>query len=165
MPETIACSQCGSPLRLPEAYIGREVRCPSCQETFTARLPDEPRERLPASYPDLQDNDDEEEARLKRRRRAYEQARRARERVQPHRGGTVLALGVISLCLCCIPAISLGLGIGAVVMGSRDLARIRNGAMDPAGRGRTRAGVVCGILGPILTIIFVAMFIVFAQLP
>jgi uncharacterized Zn finger protein (UPF0148 family) len=175
MPETIACARCGSPLRLPEAFIGKEVRCPACQQTFTAQIPveapsplavrAEPRDerRDPAArYPDLRD-DEEEEARLARRRRAYEEARRARERVQPHRGGTVLALGIVSICLCCIPQISLALGVAAVVMGSIDLARMRKGATDPAGRALTTAGLVCGILSPALTVIVLGSLIVLAQ--
>jgi hypothetical protein len=39
MPETIRCLHCDVPLRLPEHFIGKEVRCPSCQKAFTARLP------------------------------------------------------------------------------------------------------------------------------
>ena len=89
---------------------------------------------------------------------AFDEARRAHVRVLPHRGGTVLSLGIVSLCLFFVPAIALALGIGAVVMGNIDLAKMRKGDMDPGGRGLTRAGVVCGILGPLLTISAVALF-------
>src|SRR5438309_11724356 len=52
MPETIKCVHCEAPLRLPEQFIGQEVRCPSCQKTFTARLPPEPPPRSrPAPVP------------------------------------------------------------------------------------------------------------------
>jgi len=39
MPETIRCTHCDVPLKLPEQFIGKDVRCPSCQKAFTARLP------------------------------------------------------------------------------------------------------------------------------
>src|SRR5579862_3003292 len=42
MPETIQCVYCNSPLRLPEQFIGQEVRCPSCNKSFTAQLPTAP---------------------------------------------------------------------------------------------------------------------------
>jgi hypothetical protein len=165
MPEMIKCARCGAPLRLPEEFFGREVRCPSCQETFTANLPaqavappmplDEPRER-PSPYPDPRDDeDDEEAARRARRRRAYDEARRYGERVEPHRGGTILGMGIASLCLFCIPALALALGIAAAVMAHNDLAKMRDGRMDPAGHGKTVAGQICGIIGPILAVLVI----------
>jgi predicted Zn finger-like uncharacterized protein len=37
MPLVIRCEHCQAPLRLPDEYVGQEVRCPSCQTTFVAR--------------------------------------------------------------------------------------------------------------------------------
>ncbi len=56
MAETIKCVHCGSPLRLPEQFIGQEVRCPSCQKTFTAQLPSAP---PPPAQPPRAEPDDE----------------------------------------------------------------------------------------------------------
>ena len=61
--------------------------------------------------------------------------------VRPHRGGTVLALGIVGL-LCCAP-----LALAAWLMGSQDLSDMRAGWMDRSGYGSTQAGMICGIVG------------------
>lgn len=68
-----------------------------------------------------------------------------RRRLKPHRGGTILTLGILSLVFHCIP-----MGIIAWVMGHTDLAAIRGGEMDRTGEGSTRAGMICGIISSIL---------------
>jgi hypothetical protein len=74
---------------------------------------------------------------------------------EPHRGPTVLLLGIGSLVmpfLCIAPAvIGLPLGIVAWVMGQRDLRRMNRGEVDDEGRGSTQGGMVCGIIGTILS--------------
>jgi hypothetical protein len=62
--------------------------------------------------------------------------------LRPHRGGTVLALGILSLIA---GLFFLPLGIVAWVMGSRDLKRMNEGQVDPAGRSLTQIGRVFGI--------------------
>ncbi|MGL4551826.1 MAG: MJ0042-type zinc finger domain-containing protein [Gemmataceae bacterium] len=81
--------------------------------------------------------------------------RRARRDTDPHRGGTVLLLGVLSLVTPFFVCPTLGLatlagtvlGLIAWVMGAADLAKMRAGAMDPDGEGNTRGGYVCGVIG------------------
>ncbi len=63
--------------------------------------------------------------------------------VKPHRGSAVLVLGILSLVMPC----TLVLGIIAWVMGTNDLREMNQGLMDPAGRGLTNAGRICGIIG------------------
>lgn len=96
--------------------------------------------------------------------RPWEQPHRAiRRDCEPHRGGLVLTFGIISVCLgpigmvppCCyinilFSGIGLGLGIAAIVMGKNDLAKMRQGVMDPQGQGTTQAGWICGIVGTVL---------------
>lgn len=65
----------------------------------------------------------------------------------PHRGTTILVLGILGLVLCA------PLGVFAWVMGKGDLAKIDAGAMDPAGRGTTQAGMILGIIGTISLIV------------
>lgn len=67
--------------------------------------------------------------------------------MQPHRGTTILVLGILSIVLCFI------CGIFAWVMGNKDLAAMDAGQMDPEGRGNTNAGRICGIIGTIIGIL------------
>jgi hypothetical protein len=87
----------------------------------------------------------------------------ARRDCAPHRGNTVLVLGIVSLT--CI-MLSLGipvipslvgapLGIAAWWMGQVDLRRMKAQAMDPSGKGVTQAGWICGIVGSILNALMV----------
>ena len=63
----------------------------------------------------------------------------------PHRGAMVLTFGILSIA-CCFP-----FGIAAWIIGNDDLKKIDAGMMDPAGRGITNAGKICGMVGVILT--------------
>jgi hypothetical protein len=64
--------------------------------------------------------------------------------MKPHRGTVILVLGILGIVVCA------PLGIAAWVMGSGDLKEMDAGTMDPAGRGNTQAGKICGIIGTIL---------------
>lgn len=83
------------------------------------------------------------------------------EPLKPHRGGSILTLGIIGVVgpivmspvasvpggnfiaaffiICCYV-----LGIIALVMGNKDLREMDAGIMDPSGRGLTKAGRICG---------------------
>jgi hypothetical protein len=78
--------------------------------------------------------------------------------MKPHRGTVILVLGILGLIICG------PLGIAAWVMGSSDLKEIDAGTMDPAGRGTTQAGKICGIIGTILMIIGVIVGILIVAL-
>jgi hypothetical protein len=89
------------------------------------------------------------------------EGRGVRRDSEPHRGQTVITLGVIS-AVCggiamvgCSPlsVFGLGLGIPAWVMGQRDLKKMRAGVMDARGEAQTRSGWICGIVGTILSIL------------
>ena len=67
--------------------------------------------------------------------------------LEPHRGSTILVLGVLCLLFCGIFT-----GIPAWVMGKGDLEKIRVGSMDPAGKGSTNAGMVCGMISCIISL-------------
>jgi hypothetical protein len=66
----------------------------------------------------------------------------------------ILVLGILGLVLCGF------LGIAAWVMGSADLKEMDAGQMDPAGRGNTNAGRICGIIASILMALGVIIGIV-----
>ena len=65
----------------------------------------------------------------------------------PHRGVTILVLGIIGLLLCQF------LGIPAWIMGKGDLERIDRGEMDPEGRSLTQVGMILGMISVGLLII------------
>ncbi len=84
-----------------------------------------------------------------------------------HRGGLILALGLLSfvLCLFCLIA-GLASGIAAWVMGVSDLKQMRNGRMDPSGEGLTRAGMILGIIMCVLVAVgFVCVVVIIALNP
>ena len=78
--------------------------------------------------------------------------------MKPHRGTLILVLGILGLVVCG------PLGIAAWVMGSGDLKEIDAGTMDPAGRGTTQAGKICGMIATILMIVAVIVGILFVTL-
>lgn len=65
----------------------------------------------------------------------------------PHRGVLILVLGILGIACCVI------CGIIAWAMGSSDLKQMDTGLRDPAGRGLTQAGKICGIVSVILAIV------------
>ena len=69
------------------------------------------------------------------------------QQMAPHRGTLILVLGILGI-FCCIIC-----GIIAWVLGNTDLREMDAGRMDPAGRGLTQAGKICGIVGIILTVL------------
>jgi hypothetical protein len=168
MPEITQCPGCQRKLQVPEALMGQQVQCPTCGTMFTAAtdadapppLPSQPqvsptplppgpappredeeprRRRRPDDYHDRYDDYDEyEEDRYRRRRRRD---------LMPHRGSTILTLGILSLVICGL------LGPIAWVMGNTDLADMRAGRMDPEGEATTNAGRICGMIASILLIV------------
>lgn len=165
------CPQCQRLLRVTPELIGQPVKCPVCSSTFkVAADGEEPRafpvalEGAPApiagSSP-ARTMDEEEEVRP-----WEEQGRRDAE---PHRGTLILVLGIVSVVLSTLAFCSAGLtgligsplGIGAWVMGRRDLRKMREGRMDGEGNGFTQAGLICGIIGTILGSLGVLCFLVY----
>ena len=72
--------------------------------------------------------------------------------LEPHRGTLILVLGILSLVLC-----SFFTGIPAWIMGKGDLAKIKDGMMDPEGEGPTKAGMICGIISCIIGAVTLAI--------
>jgi len=75
--------------------------------------------------------------------------------LQSHRGRAILTLGILGMVICII------CGIIAWVMGNNDLREMDAGRMDPAGRGMTRAGRICGMISVILTVVGLGLYILF----
>jgi hypothetical protein len=73
--------------------------------------------------------------------------------VRPHRGGAVLALGILGLVVCFI------CGLIAWSMGNTDLKEMAAGRMDRSGEAMTQAGKICGMISTILAIAGLAVFL------
>jgi hypothetical protein len=181
MSQLFACPDCKKHLQVPDGLMGKKVQCPECKQTFTARVAAEPAKPTavttssskptPSTIPawdkkdssssrsdsgkkkrqdDDDDDDDEDDDRSPRRRRSS--ARRSY--AVPHRGGMILAFGLISLLGCIFI-----FGIIAWIMGNSDLAEMRAGRMDPEGEGLTQAGRILGMVSTI--IVLVTILVVF----
>jgi hypothetical protein len=72
---------------------------------------------------------------------------------RPHRGGMILAFGIISLVMCQI-GIGIVFGILAWVMGNSDLRGMAEGEVDPEGKQLTQVGKILGIVGAILGAVY-----------
>ena len=68
--------------------------------------------------------------------------------MEPHRGTLILVLGILSLVMCGIFT-----GIPAWIMGKNDLKKIKAGQMDPEGEGKTKGGMICGIICCVISLI------------
>lgn len=75
--------------------------------------------------------------------------------MKPHRGTTILVLGILSLIICA-PA-----GIAAWIMGNSDLKLMEAGEMDPEGKQLTTIGKILGIIATVLLIIAIVLTILF----
>jgi hypothetical protein len=148
-------------MRLPEEMLGQEARCPGCGCVFTpgpktpvsagesGRSPapvtaiTEPSPLRPSPAPIPSAEPEEEERPWERTQR-----RRTRRDSEPHRGPTILILGIIGLVVGMLCGVGLPFGVAAWVMGYRDLRKMRYAkSMDPEGEGMTQAGMVCGAIG------------------
>lgn len=140
MPAMTRCPGCKSQLRVPDNLYGQQVKCPVCDTQFVALSEEEPNADpvpVPPFEHEPEEHQDYEERPRRVRRRNYE----------PHRGGLILALGIVGLVACAPVAIP------AWILGESDLKKIRAGIMDPEGEGLTQAGRILGIIGTIFCLI------------
>jgi hypothetical protein len=171
MSEIISCPSCQRKVQVPESLAGQDVQCPTCGATFVAQLPGaaqpsgshapdrwETTER-PASWSQREPSREPHPAYGEPRdyRRGPDDYRgdyggyRPRDLV-PHRGGVILALGIVGLVVCPLT------GPFAWVMGNTDMAEIRGGRMDPEGEGLTQAGRILGIISSVILLLYGCFF-------
>src|SRR5262249_29471757 len=146
MAQFVTCPECKKTLQVPEELLGQNVQCPECKQTFIASVEAiEGRAGAAVSTtPPMPAPLDmgEEERRPRQRRRDYDvdeddeddlPSRRPirRGHFMPHRGGMILAFGIIGLVA--LPV----LGVVAWVMGNNDLSEMQAGRMDPTGESMT----------------------------
>ena len=176
MAETVGCPNCQRKLQVPEQYLGQKVQCPECQHLFIATTMAVSAQPIPAPAPPpagaakprrYEEDDDEDLAPRRRRSRdddddddfdEFHRPRHLRNRFMPHRGGMIMAMGLVALVgglSFCLPAV---VGPVAWALGTWDLREIREGRKDPEGESMTRAGQVCGIVASVLMILGALVF-------
>lgn len=151
-----SCKNCGTILRVPDEHLGKQARCPKCQDlNIVQSAASKP---VPSSYPATPPTQPQKAGSPYSvgqgsvlppggvAGRAYQSA---------HRGGMILTFGIMAI-VCNIAAIP---GILAWVMGSADLKLMDAGRMDPEGRGITQAGMILGMIMSILTIIAIVLMV------
>jgi hypothetical protein len=174
--ETVACRHCGQALRVPcpdavraeppppaPPRPGRGRTGEACYECGAPLRPGDKvcphcDARQPATFEDDED--------VPRRPRLP-------PGVKPHRGGTVLALGVtavslagvgaLSLLTCCaLPFLFAALPLGPIawVMGHGDLKAMRAGTLDRSGEGQTRGGLICAVIATALSAVILVLYLV-----
>ncbi|MBI2807181.1 MAG: hypothetical protein HYX68_19540 [Planctomycetes bacterium] len=164
MTEVITCSECQRKLQVPESFIGQMVQCPECGHQFAAQPnPNAVQAQPPVSSASGAAAPQREEG--ARRRRPvdeddddfdddYVDIRPMRRSGTPHRGGMILAVGILAWVL--FPYTTWICGPIAWFMGNSDLNQIRAGDMDPSGEGMVQAGRVLGMVATIVSVVLIA---------
>ena len=160
MTDIVDCPSCGRKLQVPASYVGETVQCPQCRHTFVAQGPGvTARPATPAAAPAPRPPKWADEERP--RRPSYDEddldddldvTTREGRYVLPHRSGTILTYGILSLCLFCFPILGLVFGLLALIQGGNDLSAMRAGRMDPEGLAQTQTGRALGTVGLILAV-------------
>ncbi|HIJ54135.1 MAG TPA: DUF4190 domain-containing protein [Planctomycetes bacterium] len=73
--------------------------------------------------------------------------------LRSHRGILILVLGILSIVCCFI------CGIITWVLANGDLKEMAAGRMDQTGRGLTKAGKICGIVGIVVQIVWIVLWL------
>jgi hypothetical protein len=168
-------------LRLQAGLEHYWVQCPACAQTF---VPQQLPFRLPRAGEAgrIEDNNGEPAAWLGMTPLLGLDANREdeddgiwhgllpnfRRDCEPHRalwitlcGTSSLVLGSMGMVLCGVPGLlGLPLGVAAWLMGDHDLKQMRWGLMDPRGFRQTRRGRENGLLGAILSAVFLVGYVV-----
>jgi predicted Zn finger-like uncharacterized protein len=170
MPEQICCPECNATLRVPDSLLGKAVKCPKCQTTFTAEL-EEPEERervvrepAPSSArrqrPALRQEEDEEEEELPEEEEEEERPRR-RKRRRGRRSAAADAVAAPAICLIVLGGLDILLCIVNVILRLAGVGMAAaGGPMGPGkGGGNTEmvANLVGGIVGSIIGLCFAAV--------
>ena len=161
MAHMITCPECKKHLQVPDELVGSQVQCPECQHTFTAQddvekvsvsakaskppsLPVPAKKEAKWEVEDLDDDrDDDRPSRRGKRRKSL------RGDFVPHRGGMILAFGIIAL----VTGTGIIFGPIAWVMGNNDMKEISEGRMDPEGESLTSIGRILGMIATIMSIV------------
>jgi hypothetical protein len=157
MADTLACPQCGRSLKVTDELYGQEVQCPACRATFVAARPVPPALAYTVREQPVHARRGRDEGPADGGRGRPPLA--VGQKVQPHRGWTVLGLGILTMGVMCCPVASWLIGGLTLAMASADLRQMAAGAMDRNGQGTTEAGRACAIIGIVVTSIWGAVYL------
>jgi hypothetical protein len=161
--DIITCEFCGKNLQVPPNAYGQMVQCPMCKNTFQAKASGAVQAQAPPPMPSGPEEpryDEEKRPRGPDRWGEDEEGEYRRRSVVPHRGSTILTLGILSLVIC-----GPIMGPIAWVMGNTDLKEMAAGRMDRSGEGMTKAGQIIGMVATILSIVALCIYgVVFVAL-
>jgi predicted Zn finger-like uncharacterized protein len=155
MPEQVRCPECNAALRVPDNLLGKNVKCPKCQTTFTAET-DEPaesegivREPRPSSArrrppppeeieeDELEEVPDEEYEERPRRPRRGGGRRRAAEAAVAGPATSLIVLGILDLVLISVGVLLRLLGVGlfaaGAIAGQKGAPEVASGGADMVG--------------------------------
>ena len=162
MQQFVHCPNCQRRLHVPMNLTGVQVQCPGCGKSFVPHqevatpvvlapppprlggelqqlgLEPPPRPDEPSPFPEDADEFS------------------PRRDLNPHRGGMVSILGVLSLLFCLIGIV---LGPIAWAMANHDLREMREERMDPEGENSTNTGRICGIIGTLLNAVLLTLMV------
>jgi predicted Zn finger-like uncharacterized protein len=137
MPQLVKCPHCQKQLNVPDNLLGKNVKCPSCQNAFVATA------ESAAEPPSVS-------RRVPPTEEAVSGLAGDSAGLRPHRGMLVLILGIASAIIVCCPLVNWIAGGLAIYFGGADLKAMDRGEMDPSGRGMTKIGWILGIVGVII---------------
>jgi|GEM_PF-1615248 hypothetical protein len=141
---SVTCPTCGNKLQVTAEELGGSIHCQDCARSFRAEdtggAPPKP------ARTDLV------------REESFERERPSRRHYEPHRGGMIVAFGVVGIL---VGGVGFVTGILAWIWGNEDLKKMDAGVMDPAGRSNTQLGKVLGMIGTILHAISLVIGLLF----
>ena len=144
MAEIVTCPSCDKKLQVPEEFFGKTVQCPECKQQFLAKpASGAGTSAAPAPVPAW------EKAPGRALERIEEDRPRRRRYLTPHRGGMILAFGILAI----VGVASIIFGPMAWMMGNADLRAMREGTMDPSGEGQTNTGRILGMISVIMIVV------------
>jgi predicted Zn finger-like uncharacterized protein len=154
MPEPSQCPSCKAKVRVPERMLGKKMRCPKCQSTFTAAAdePAEPEGVVTAPAPAVRRRavpvevpEDEESA-------PYEGDDRPRKRHRPRRRSrrfeeAEAAVAAPAICLMVLGGLNIAFLILDIVLRFLDLSLLAATGAGQAGLGNDPEEVVNNVVG------------------
>ena len=151
------CKQCQSLLRVPAEHAGKQAKCPKCESInmipmATPGAPlGSPHAPIGSDSPTRTQNT-LSAAKQQTSNNPYQStvATDGQQTMETHRGGLILAMGIIAIIGCNCFLIP---GILAWVWGSGDLNKMKAGRMDRSGESLTMVGMILGITSTALAVL------------